>query len=327
MRKNKREKLLFTAALCLLLFMWLVPAQADAADTGWVRKGGYRYYYTESGKMVRSRLKKIGKATYYFDKKGRMLKNTMKSIRGKRYYFGKNGKAATGWLTLSGSKYYFDADGVGATGVVSIGKYTYYFTEDGRMQTGWQYFGTKKSYFQPKNGRMAVKKTIDGQKINKKGYAKLTAADKSMLQALEKAETILKSITNESMSNSQKLRAAFDYMTSKSQFSYATWQSFEEYDGWIYDYALQIYDRRAGNCYNFACGFAVLAKVIGYDTSVIRGRIHGTRDGAADGFTRHAFVQIDGLYYDPELKWAESANIYGTAGYPLTWKYLGTHAL
>lgn len=324
MKKINRKKFVFAGALVFLLCMLAVPMRTDA---GWVRKGGYRYYYTESGRMIRSRRKKIGKATYYFDKKGRMLKNTMKSVQGKQYYFGKNGKAVKGWLTLDGDKYYFGTDGVGAKGLTVIEGCKYYFAEDGKMQTGWQYFGTKKAYFQPENGCMAVKKTVDGQKINKKGYAKLTAADKSMLQALEKAETILKSITNESMSNSQKLRAAFDYMTSKSQFSYATWQSFEEYDGWIYDYALQIYDRRAGNCYNFACGFAVLAKVIGYDTSVIRGRIHGTRDGAADGFTRHAFVQIDGLYYDPELKWAESANIYGTAGYPLTWKYLGTHAL
>lgn len=85
--------------------------------------------------------------------------------------------------------------------------------------------------------------------------------------------------------------------------------------------------RRAGNCYNFACGFAVLAKVIGYEPNVILGRIHGNRDGAADGFTRHAFVQIDGCYYDPELKWAGEMDIYGYGGYPLTWKYLGTRVL
>lgn len=322
---RKIEKRTALAGLLLLLVCLLVlPVRAEAANTGWVKKGGYRYYYTESGTMVRSRLRKIGKGTYYFDKNGRMLKNTMKSLKGKRYYFGKNGKAVTGWMTLGGSKYYFGRDGVGAKGLTTIGKYKYYFAEDGKMQTGWQYFDTKKAYFQPKNGRMAVNKTIDGQKINKSGYAKLTNADKSMFQAMEKAEEILKSITNEKMSKSQKLKAAYDYITSKAQFNYATWQSFVETDGWIYEYALQIYDRRAGNCYNFACGFAVMAKVIGYEPSVILGRIHGTRDGAADGFTRHAFVQIDGLYYDPELKWAGEADIYGAAGYPMTWKYLGT---
>jgi hypothetical protein len=323
MSSLKRKKYFWSGVLFLLCIL-VMPVRADA---GWVRKGGYRYYYTESGKMLRCRKKKIGKATYYFDKKGRMLKNTMKTVKGKQYYFGRNGKAVKGWLTLDGSKYYFNAEGVGAKGLVAIGKNSYYFAEDGKMQTGWQYFGTKKAYFQPESGRMAVNREIDGQKINKKGYAKMTNADKSMLQALEKAEAILQSVTSPGMSRSQKLRVAYDYMTSKTRFSYATWQSFSEYDGWIYDYANQIYDRRAGNCYNFACGFAVLAKVIGYEPNVILGRIHGSRDGAADGFTRHAFVQIDGCYYDPELKWAGEMDIYGYGGYPLTWKYLGTRAL
>lgn len=323
MRKLAEKKILLAGVLLFLLCLLAVPARADAS-VGWVRKGGYRYYYTESGKMVRSRLRKIGKNTYYFDKNGRMLKNTMKSLRGKRYYFGKNGKAATGWLTLDGSKYYFNAEGVGAKGLTAIGKYKYYFDEDGKLLTGWQYFGTKKAYFQLQNGRMVTNKTVDGQKINKSGYAALTSADKSMLQALEKAGEILESITSSSMSNSQKLLAAYNYVTSTSRFGYATWQSFYEYDGWIYDYALQFYDRHAGNCYNFACGFAVMAKVIGYEPNIILGRIHGTRDGAADGFTRHAFVQINGCYYDPELKWAGEASIYGAGGYPLTWKYLAT---
>lgn len=37
---------------------------------------------------------------------------------------------------------------------------------------------------------------------------------------------------------------------------------------------------------------------------MICGRVPGSRDGAADGFTRHCWVKINGLYYDPEAQYA-----------------------
>lgn len=324
MKKN------YIATGILLLFVWIlaVPVPTNAAENAWVTKNGCRYYYNSSGNMVKGKLKTIGNGTYYFDKNGRMLKNTLKTIRGKQYYFRSNGKAATGWVKLGGEKYYFDKDGVGAKGLTTIGKYTYYFADDGTMQTGWQYFKNKKAYFYVKTGKMAVNRTIDGQKIKKNGYAQMTRADKAMVQAEEKAEEILKSITNSGMSKSQKLRAAYNYMCSRSRFSYVTWRAFSVYDGWEYDYALEIYQKKGGNCYNFACGFAVLAKVIGYEPYVVRGRIPGSRDGAGDGLTRHAFVRIDGLYYDPEAQFAGWApGIYASPGYPMTCQVLGSRKI
>ena len=154
--------------------------------------------------------------------------------------------------------------------------------------------------------------------INKKGYAKASRTELARQEALEKAEKLLDSITSPGMSKSQKLRAAFDYMSSRSNLTYVTWRSFQAYKGWEYDYAIEIYDRRGGNCYNFASGFAMLAKVIGYEPYVVRGRVRGSRDGAADGLTRHACVSIDGLYYDPELQFAgTSPGIYGVSYSPM----------
>ena len=46
--------------------------------------------------------------------------------------------------------------------------------------------------------------------------------------------------------------------------------------------------------------FAALAREIGYDPYVICGRVPGSRDGAGDGYTRHSWVIINGLHYDPE---------------------------
>ena len=242
----------------------------------------------------------------------------MKVIRGKRYYFTSSGKAAVGWVRYRGNKYYFDSLGRGVKGLAAIGKYQYFFADSGVMQSGWQYFGKKKAYFYLKTGRMAVNRTIQGTKINKKGYAKAGRTELARQEALEKAEKLLDSITSPGMSKSQKLRAAFDYMSSRSNLTYVTWRSFQAYKGWEYDYAIEIYDRRGGNCYNFASGFAMLAKVIGYEPYVVRGRVRGSRDGAADGLTRHACVSIDGLYYDPELQFAgTSPGIYGVSYSPM----------
>lgn len=186
------------------------------------------------------------------------------------------------------------------------------------MQTGWQIFGSKKAYFSKKSGRMQVNKKVNGVKIGKSGYVKRSKTELKEQKALEKAKQILAKITTSKMSKSQKLYAAFQYMTSRANFSYRTWRGFSVYDGWEYDYALEMYEKRAGNCYNFACGFAMLAKAIGYQPQVIAGRVPGGVDGAPDGFTRHSLVKINGLYYDPEAQfdgWARG--VYGLGYYPM----------
>ena len=50
-----------------------------------------------------------------------------------------------------------------------------------------------------------------------------------------------------------------------------------------------------GDCYGFACTFAAMARELGYNPYVVLGRVSGTRDGAADGLTRHGWVMIDGV--------------------------------
>ncbi len=322
--KRKEKRALWSLGLFLLLVCFLAVPIRSQAKRGLVTRRGVTFYYDLSGEKVRNRVLNIKGRRYYFDQKGRMVKRTMKVVRGRRYYFNRNGRAVIGWKTLNGKKYWFNEKGVAAKGVVSIDGQKYCFAEDGTMQTGWQYFEENKAYFSRKTGKMQKNKTVDGVKVGKTGYVTLTYAEKAERSAMKIAEEILKTITNDQMSDAQKLRAAWSYMTSRSRFRYVTWQPFALYDGWEYDYAVQIYTGGGGNCYNFACGFAMLAKAIGYRPVVIRGRVHGSRDGAPDGFTRHCFVRINGLYYDPELDFAGSVRgIYGYGGYPLAHQILG----
>ena len=223
------------------------------------------------------------------------------------------------WVNKGRYRYYYNQKGKKVKNKVKqIGKFRYSFDKKGRMQTGWQIFGSKKAYFSKKSGRMQVNKKVDGVKIGKSGYVKRSKTELKEQKALEKAKQILAKITTSKMSKSQKLYAAFQYMTSRANFSYRTWRGFSVYDGWEYDYALEMYEKRAGNCYNFACGFAMLAKAIGYQPQVIAGRVPGGVDGAPDGFTRHSLVKINGLYYDPEAQfdgWARG--VYGLGYYPM----------
>lgn len=136
------------------------------------------------------------------------------------------------WVNKGGYRYYYNQKGKKVKNKVKqIGKFRYSFDKKGRMQTGWQIFGSKKAYFSKKSGRMQVNKKVDGVKIGKSGYVKRSKTELKEQKALEKAKQILAKITTSKMSKSQKLYAAFQYMTSRANFSYRTWRGFSVYDG------------------------------------------------------------------------------------------------
>lgn len=308
--KKKIGLLLFIVMLCLLQ----VPAAAATKRVNqWVTYKGNKYYYNAKGKKVKSTFKKIGKYYYHFDSKGRMTKNQFFKSTKYLYYFDKKGRALTGWQKLKGNTYYFNQRGRALTGLQKIDGSYYYFDEDGKRQTGWQIIGNRKSYFSPKTGKRVSGKKVNGIKIGRSGKVKLDKEDKLSVLAQETIDRI----TTPGMSKSQKLKACFDYLDYAGGFGYRTWRPYSYYSGWSVDYAYEMLSAKAGNCYNFACAFAYLAKELGYDPVIVRGRIPGSRDGAADGYTRHCWVMINGLHYDPEGAYADFAYVYASSYYPM----------
>ena len=151
------------------------------------------------------------------------------------------------WIKKGSYRYYYDKNGKKVKNKVKkIGKHRYSFDEKGRMQTGWQVFGSKKAYFSKKSGKMLTNKTVSGIKIGKSGYVKRTRSELSERTAMEKANAILKKITNSGMTKREKLYAAYNYMSGGGGFYYCTWRAFQVYDGWEYDYATEIYEKRGG---------------------------------------------------------------------------------
>ena len=257
-------------------------------------------------------VKEAGGYVYY--KNGKILKNAWKKVHRAKYYFGKNGYAYTGARRLNGKVYVFDSTGKlrrpSKATVMKSGKYTYYVMPNGQAKTGWFMVGSK-LYRADIKGRLSVSRTYKGISFNKKGYAKSNLNSKLKKEVMRTVSRI----TTPDMSKYQKLYACWRYLTS-GNFYYGGYDpDFSDKD-WYKEEAYDMLMSGGGNCYGFACTFAALAKEVGFDPYVVAGRVSGTRDGAADGLTRHGWVMIDGCYYDPEGQYAGwFKGVYGEGSY------------
>lgn len=256
------------------------------------------------------------KLCYYF--KGNKIKNKWKVIDGDHYYFDSNGYAVTGGVIFKNNVVYvFGKDHKRlenrAGKIVTIGKYSYCLTtKDGKAATG--YFIRKNHlYYANSKGRIYKKRYRE----KKKYYFTSSGAAKETTDALLKIRSmqIVSSITNSKMTKSQKLYVCWRYVVGGNIRYWSHYPNLGQ-KNWQRSMALYTLQNRGGNCYGFACAFAALAKEIGYEPYIIYGYVPGSRDGRSDGMTRHCWVQISGLSYDPEATYAGWASgIYGTYGY------------
>ncbi|MCD8023415.1 MAG: hypothetical protein LUF30_10765 [Lachnospiraceae bacterium] len=320
-------------------------------QTGWQTVNGSTYYFKRSTSDTAPRgsamtgLTKIKGSTYYFSETGRM-KTGVRKIDGNVYYFDSDGKMQTGWQTYKNYDYYFKSTGEAATGSYTIGGYVYVFTSGGKLvkrdtetlvkvsgswycvnskgqakTSGWFTIDSKLCYA-ASNGKLKTSTTYGGITFNASGYAVSSTATSLKIKTM----SIVSQITTDSMTKSQKLYACWKYMTSSSRWYYSGNYPSSYYSGWQISMAYSMLTSGGGNCYGFACAFAALANECGYDSYVVVGRVSGSRDGAADGLTRHCWVKINGCYYDPEAQWAGwYTGCYGLSYYGVTHTITGTY--
>lgn len=226
------------------------------------------------------------------------------------------GKITITWKKAAGASHYLiyrkDAAGkwVKIAAVTSDKlSYTHISSAKFPIKTGTTYTYTVRSY--TRTGKtMGLYRTVG---LSVKAVNTTEAVDKALKTA---TTAVLSRVTNSSMTKSQKLRACWNYVVSGSNFSY--WPKYPDTSktGWQRSTALDMLTTRRGNCYSFACAFAALASEIGYSPTVVNGRVSGSRDGASDGLTRHCWVMIGGLYYDPEAQYAGwYRGVYGSSSY------------
>ncbi len=313
---KKQIKILFLALVCFLLCVSTGAVTVEAASTetetaataATAKKTGL---YKENGK-------------YYYYKNGRKIKNKWKNItvsgKVRRYYFQADGSACTSVAKIDGTYYCFSKLGrlcrYSTNRLVTAGKYQYCPDKNGKCQTGWLLIG-KKLYYASAKGRIQTSKTIDGIKLTKSGAASTSGVSaKLKIKELQ----VVSQITKSSMTKAQKLKACWNYVVG-GRFGYANMSPNLKEKDWQKTFAYRMLVTKRGSCTSFACAFAALASAIGYDPVVVYGRVPGTRDQAADGYTRHCWVRIDGKYYDPEAQYAGwMRGVYAYSVYPISYQ-------
>ena len=315
MKRTKRLLYIFLASFTVLTGMPGMPQNAQAATktttqkashsakkkNGWYNLGGYKKNYYQNGKKL------IG---------------TWKTIDGDRYFFGNTGTAFVGPGRVNGKMYLFRENAKlyrrKTDGFVTVLGKRYYVYKTGELRIGWISYGGN-IYYADSMGRIVKNTRRDGVIFNKEGKARITPRTQMHVYA----QTILNSITTSSMRRVQKLRACYNYLAYSGRFYYyapADPNLSAKY--WYITCANNMFGQSRGNCYGFSCAFAALAKEIGYQPYMMCARVPGTRDQAADGYTRHCWVMINGEHYDPEGSFAGWGGCFGSDYFTTPYKQL-----
>ena len=202
------------------------------------------------------------------------------------------GKHKPGWyMSKKGRVYYYDEKGKKVTKKqAQIGNKYYYFDKKGMQHVGWIKYNGHYYYYNiapKKKGYRVCNKTINGIKLNSKGWA-VNNKDKAKL--LAQANTIVFKITNFKMSQTKKNKACFLYIRDKMN-----WRNISGFRSnnkqWDQFYASYALFKGYGDCYSGGCGFAYLATAA------------GAKKGYAISSGGHGWARIDGKYYDPNWSW------------------------
>lgn len=256
------------------------------AKTGLCETEDGELCYYERGKRVTDALRETDQGIYYFNTMGNAVRRKWKMIAGKRYYFKKSGQAAIGSCRIKKKYYIFDKNGQlfnpGKLSVVSVNKKRYLVNRKGLAVKGWRYINGK-VYYANKTGACAVNRKVGYIRFNKKACAK------NKYQAIAKmlARKFINRHCSKKMSRKQKFKKCFRYIMAYTNYVPRTIQPKSNEKNWQYRAAISMFESDlTGNCYGIASAVSAVAKELGYQPYEI---------WAAED---HAFVIIDGKYYD-----------------------------
>ncbi len=126
-------------------------------------------------------------------------------------------------------------------------------------------------------------------------------------ELMKLAASIVDTSTTEGMTQRKQLEKCFNYFVKTS--SYERKLDYPLGD-WTGAYAKEILSTGKGNCYNYASGFAYIAKGLGYEARVCA----GTVTSSLGGRTAHAWTEVklgDKWYiFDPEMQGAKGSGYY-----------------
>ena len=281
---------------------------------------------TSAGAATESKKPKVKQGAYwekgkfYYYKNGKKQYNYFRKIKGEYYYFGSKGYAVKYTIHIDGKLRLFDKEYKMVTTdkerFVKVGNRSYYLKKDDTVVKGWFIASNGKLYYASRaTGQIIKGHMCEGIRLgDKTGAAQASPARDAKMEVIR----ALEKITTPNMTKAQKLRAAWNYVVG-GRFYYMGYYPNLNQTGWQHDITNKMFKYGGGNCYGFASVFAAFARQIGYNPYIVCGRVPGSRDGASDRMTRHAWVRINGANYDPEAHYAGWARgIYGYGYYPMT---------
>ncbi|MBR7141960.1 MAG: hypothetical protein IKD06_00300 [Clostridia bacterium] len=300
-------------AACVLLFGSCSETPSD--QRGFVtREDGHTYYYSPDGFLCTGWVSDGGNV-YRFDTDGRMLTG-WQELEGKTYWFAPDGVMARGKAEISGVLYYFDGAGAlgeglqridgalylfdksGAkTGFQTVGEAVYYFGADGKALTGWQTLDDGLYHFAD-DGKMSVNTELDGYVIGSDGRAQEAFQKLTGMETLDSnIGKIFDGIMTDGMTETEKLRAAYDWTIKKMRYKYITVNDKEGYTPQLVyelaDYSAKMYN---GSCEHYAAMMYVMYQRLGYEAVMVNGEF---LDDDGKSWVAHVWIvaKIDGEYY------------------------------
>lgn len=207
------------------------------------------------------------------------------------------------WLEVAGLRYHLDRNGYVQVGLTEVDGKFYFLHPGGVVVAGWLQIGDGIYYFQA-DGSMAINTVVDGFVLGSDG--RLTGETQSALQ--QQVNAIIAAVTTADMTAEQKLRACYQYVMDSSKYKRDT----EVPSGdWTGRYAQEILSTGKGNCYRYACGFAYLAKGLGYEARVVTGTVRSLKGGQ----TPHGWAEVyinDGWYvFDAVMEDSRHVDMFG----------------
>ena len=131
-------------ALFLISFLFF-NVYAYAAQNGWVKEGGYTYYY-ENGQKVQG-FKQIDNKTYFFSYVNGSLKRGVQSLNGKEFYLNNDGTVYYGWRKDGNRTLYYGSDAFALKGFHKIDNKMYFFSNaNSSLKSGIQSLNGKEFY-------------------------------------------------------------------------------------------------------------------------------------------------------------------------------------
>ncbi len=289
---------------------YITNGKVDRSYTG-LAKNKNGWWYVKNGKVDQSYTGTAKNSNgWWYVEKGKVDKSVVALVKVDGVYQAyKSGKFDTGYTGIAGNGngMWYAKNGVldrtysgtytddSGTWTVINGKAT--FSGD----KGWVKVGSDYYYFDRSTGKMAKNTTVDGVKVDSSGKAKASSDDIYRIQTMIRARDLMESLTSTGDSQSTKLRKCFDWTVDMSyhRIRYASQTRKENPDTWTCIFANDAFDNGSGTCYTQACAFAYLAKECGYEVDICDD-------------TGHAWVEIDGLVYDPDSARSNFNKYYGT---------------